>query len=85
MIIVNLKGGLGNQPFQYALGKHLSIKLNSPLALDISGFAADPLRNYRLDSFKITGQLVSPRTSGPQEKILDRFRDPKNPLNRFFS
>ena len=84
MIVMNLMGGLGNQLFQYALGRHLSIKLNRPLALDISGFAADPLRNYRLDSFKITAQLVSPRTSSPQEKILDRFRDPKNPLNRFF-
>lgn len=84
MIIVNLKGGLGNQLFQYALGKHLSVKLNTPLALDVSGFAADPLRNYRLDSFNINAQLVSPVTNSFQQKLINRFRSPKNPLNRFF-
>lgn len=36
MIIVNLKGGIGNQLFQYALGRHLSIKNKTELKLDIS-------------------------------------------------
>jgi hypothetical protein len=43
MIIANLLGGLGNQMFQYAAGRALSIHLNQPLRLDVSGFA-----NYRL-------------------------------------
>jgi len=34
MIIVNIKGGLGNQMFQYALGKHLTLKNNDELKLD---------------------------------------------------
>jgi hypothetical protein len=84
MIIVNLKGGLGNQIFQYAVGRHLSIKLNVPLALDVSGFATDPLRNYRLDSFNIKAELVSPVTNSLQQKLINRFRSPKNPLNRLF-
>ncbi len=36
MIIVQLLGGMGNQMFQYALGKHLSIKNNAALKLDTS-------------------------------------------------
>lgn len=84
MIIANLKGGLGNQLFQYALGRHLSVKLNTPLALDVSGFASDPLRNYRLDSFHINAELVSPATNSLQQKMINRFRSPRNPFNRFF-
>jgi len=36
MIISKLYGGLGNQLFQYALGRYLSIKHNTTLAFDIS-------------------------------------------------
>jgi hypothetical protein len=43
MIITKLLGGLGNQMFQYAAGRALSIQLNQPLRLDVSDFA-----NYRL-------------------------------------
>ncbi len=35
MIIINLKGGLGNQMFQYALGHILSLKKKVPLCLDL--------------------------------------------------
>lgn len=38
MIFVNLIGGLGNQMFQYALGRALSITKGVPLRLDISDF-----------------------------------------------
>ncbi|WP_036303332.1 alpha-1,2-fucosyltransferase [Methylotenera sp. L2L1] len=43
MVISNIIGGLGNQMFQYAAGRALSIKCGSNLQLDISGFA-----NYEL-------------------------------------
>jgi Glycosyl transferase family 11 len=38
VIIVNLIGGLGNQMFQYATARALSIKHKTPLRLDVSGF-----------------------------------------------
>lgn len=38
MIIVNVIGGLGNQMFQYAAGRALTIARGLPLRLDIAGF-----------------------------------------------
>lgn len=43
MVISNLIGGLGNQMFQYAAGRALSLELDLPLRLDITDFA-----NYSL-------------------------------------
>jgi hypothetical protein len=88
MIVVKLMGGLGNQMFQYALGRHLSIKHNTQLKLDLS-FLLDrtqkpnfTFRNYDLDIFKITPQFADyfeslyGETPGC-EKIV------KNCINRF--
>lgn len=38
MVISQIIGGLGNQMFQYAVGRALSLRNNSSFALDISGF-----------------------------------------------
>jgi len=59
MIITNLKGGLGNQMFQYALGRCLAEKNRNTLLLDLTFLHARvPLkkfvfRNYNLDVFNI--------------------------------
>lgn len=37
-VTVILKGGLGNQLFQYAMGRALSLRLGVPLSLDLSWF-----------------------------------------------
>lgn len=53
MIVMRLKGGLGNQMFQYALGRRLAIDHNTDLMLDTASFNHDRLRVYRLDVFNI--------------------------------
>lgn len=53
MIIVGLLGGLGNQLFQYALARRLSILHNVPLKLDISQFETCKPRKYSLGAFNI--------------------------------
>jgi len=58
MIIVNLKGGTGNQIFQYALGRHLAIKNNDTLKLDVGSLdrankVGDIYRPLQLDVFNI--------------------------------
>lgn len=59
MVIVQLSGGIGNQMFQYALGKHLVIKNKSELKLDVTSFAKDQLRDYALNVFKTTQTFCS--------------------------
>ena len=65
MIIVRLQGGMGNQMFQYALGRSLAIKNNVPLGLDLT-YLLDrtpipnfTFRDYNLDDFNIQATIVS--------------------------
>ncbi len=59
MIIVKITGGLGNQLFQYALGRALSLKLNCELVLDTSFYPLQTLRKYELDKFHIKARLAT--------------------------
>lgn len=64
MIITKLRGGLGNQMFQYAIGKKLASEAGVELRLDMSWFsspgAVNPKREYDLSIFNID---VKPSTS----------------------
>lgn len=60
MIITQLKGGLGNQMFQYALGRKLSLKNKNQLKLDVSGYKNDKLRWYSLEPFAISAEIAKP-------------------------
>jgi hypothetical protein len=74
MIIVKLQGGLGNQMFQYALGRKLSLLHNTALKLDLS-FLLDrttrenfTYRDYNLDIFQLQVEFAN------QEDIQPFFR-----------
>jgi len=65
MIIVKLQGGLGNQMFQYAVGRQLSIINNTTLKLDLS-FIKDKklrehftLRDFELEALNINCEYSS--------------------------
>lgn len=53
MIIMKFMGGLGNQIYQYALGRKLAAMNNTFLASDIHVYKNDPDREFVLDKFNI--------------------------------
>jgi len=63
MIISKLYGGLGNQLFQYALGKHLAVKNKTDLKFDITALEnMNPditYRKYELHNFNISAFVAS--------------------------
>jgi hypothetical protein len=84
-LIVRLKGGMGNQMFQYAAGRSLALKYGMRLMLDAtSGFTHDMVyrRTYSLNSFPFT---VDPANRGHQlpfwfEVIRNKFLGGPNDL-----
>lgn len=82
MIVVKLKGGLGNQLFQYAAGKSLAKKLNTDLYLDLTDFAIQSngewtQREFELDVFSISAkiadhQLLMPYVAASKRNRIDR-------------
>jgi hypothetical protein len=77
-LLLRLRGGLGNQLFQYAAGRALALRNHVPLLLDTtSGFRGDPYgRSYELGGFKVTGENIEPVSSadlGIRAELFRRF------------
>lgn len=87
MLIIRLKGGLGNQMFQYAFGRALSEKRGEALYLDISIFGKEPERDtprhYALDCFNIKAKIANQRiTARFNTRMAITFRKIKRRLFR---
>jgi Glycosyl transferase family 11 len=80
MITVRLQGGLGNQMFQYAVGRVLSLKNNDELFLEQSfnqhKVFGITTRQYALDSFRIHATLldenIKHKVSGVIKRVLNK-------------
>lgn len=59
MITVKLKGGLGNQMFQYALGRNLSIKNKTTLIVDTFSFIKNKNRKFELDKYNTRFRVLT--------------------------
>lgn len=72
MFIVKLQGGLGNQLFQYALGRKLALRQNMELRLDLSEYqTGSDLRPAGLESFSRKMTLYRLRVDAPQASAAD--------------
>lgn len=58
MIVSKIYGGLGNQLFQYCLGRHLAIKNQCDLKLDLTYFKKENSWPFQLDFYKVNYQGV---------------------------
>jgi hypothetical protein len=59
MIVIKLVSGLGNQLFQYAVGRRLSLMHNAELKIDTSFFINQKLRSYKLSHYNIVADTIS--------------------------
>lgn len=71
MIVVKLKGGLGNQLFQYATSKSLSLKHNTDLYFDFSLLDADTNNQYTKRNFEL--HLFDIKAKKVPDKIRNKF------------
>lgn len=62
MIVIKIKGGLGNQMFQYAAAKAYALETKRPFLLDTSIFASYKLHNYGLHHFNIQSNFYLPES-----------------------
>ena len=89
MIITKLNGGLGNQMFQYALGRALALKHKTELFADIRSYSNQPYtdtkRIYELDKFdtaiRIADKNIVRQFANPEflKKFLNRLHLKLNP------
>jgi hypothetical protein len=78
VLLLRLRGGLGNQLFQYAAGRALALRNHVPLWLDTtSGFRGDRYgRSYELGSFNVLDERTEPVSSadlGIRAELFRRF------------
>ena len=78
LIITHIMGGIGNQLFQYALGRCLALKSNTELKLDIGKNTSKSSHHsyYRLDYFNIQQNFA---TEEDLKRVADKDDENFNP------
>lgn len=71
MITTRILGGLGNQFFQYAIGRRLALAEGSTLRLDVSSFKTY-FRSYLLNRFTIQAELLSETEAASCQRFRQR-------------
>ena len=71
MIITYIKGGIGNQLYQYAAGRRLAHKWNTELKLDLTFYEHDKLRPYALNLFNIQESIATPEEISAMKKVAE--------------
>ena len=72
MVLVQLNGGLGNQLFQYALGRRIAIDRGVELRFETAAFEIQN-REYKLHHFNVKG---SPASMNEIERFIRREQNP---------
>lgn len=73
MVTVRIKGGLGNQLFQYAAGYALAQRLQQPMQMDISFFPKQTLRGFKLLELAIKNRQTIGRCNFPISIYKNKF------------
>ena len=70
MVTIRIKGGLGNQLFQYAAAYSLAKRLNQKLKLDSSFFPQQTLRGFKLGQMNVSCADIA----GVQSSIVELYK-----------
>jgi len=79
VVIVKLRGGLGNQLFQYAAGRSLAVFHGTDLKLDTTAYLDNDMRRYELRHFLIKEEFAT------SEEIATFMGHENNALNKLLN
>lgn len=84
MIIIKLEGGLGNQMFQYALGRNLSVIHKVPFKIDSSYLEKENQsgRTLRITGFKTVLNKATPEEISAHRSTLQKVLDHLRPMSK---